>query len=75
MQLAYELLPVWAGQDDKPPTAVPKVRHRSRVYPRRHSLERQASHACRTECGTRTDVFKSHDNTRGELWQGSHAVT
>ena len=32
MQLAYELLPVWAGQDENLPTAIPKLRHRSRVY-------------------------------------------
>lgn len=31
MQLAYELLPVWAGQDDKLPTAISNLRHRSRL--------------------------------------------
>jgi hypothetical protein len=32
MQLAYELLPVMAGQDENLPTAIPKLRHCSRVY-------------------------------------------
>lgn len=36
MQLAYELLPVWAGQDDKPPTAISNLR-RSHLYLTRHT--------------------------------------
>ena len=42
MQLAYELLPVMAGQDENLPTAISHLRHRSRVY-----LKRRQSHVVR----------------------------
>ena len=38
MQLAYELLPVWAGQDDKLPTAISHLRHCSHAHQKRHPL-------------------------------------
>jgi hypothetical protein len=36
MQLAYELLRVWAGQDEKLPTPISNPRRCSRVYAKRH---------------------------------------
>ena len=50
MQLAYELLPVWAGQDDKLPTAISHLR-RFHLYLTRHTsfVVRRASHANSTQ--------------------------
>ena len=71
MQLAYELLPVWAGQDENLPTAIPKLRHRSRVYllDEMHAgghdlqscreslakLQRHGSNRLRKNCGAGTE--------------------
>lgn len=44
MQLAYELLPVMAGQDENLPAAVLKVRRRSRVYLPDESQEQFREH-------------------------------
>ena len=37
MQLAYELLPVWAGQDENLPTAISQLRRCSPIYLNRRS--------------------------------------